>query len=154
MKIEELATGSDLFCKVARGEVANRKVITENKTSLAVFDHYPVSKGHTIVVPKRHIASLFEVTEEEILDIYRNIFQAKKVIEDALHRKDLPMPSGYNVGINIGKASGQTVDHLHVHLIPRYEGDVEDPKGGVRGVIPSKQKYSGPPDDSVEDLLK
>ena len=60
---------------------------------------------------------------------------------------------GYNIGINDGKSAGRTVDHLHVHLIPRYDGDMEDPKGGVRGVIPEKQKYSGPPDDSVNDLL-
>lgn len=70
-----------------------------------------------------------------------------------MNKKGLPLPSGYNIGINDGKSAGRTVDHLHVHLIPRYDGDMEDPKGGVRGVIPEKQKYSGPPDESVNDLL-
>ena len=148
-----LATGNDFFCKVSRQEISGRKLVTENETTIAVLDGYPVGKGHTLIFPRRHVTSFFETTEQERGDIYRILFDAKRVIEMQLTKKGLPLPSGYNIGINDGKSAGRTVDHLHVHLIPRYDGDMEDPKGGVRGVIPEKQKYSGPPDDSVNDLL-
>lgn len=149
----KLATGNDFFCKVSRQEIPNRKLVTENETTIGVLDGYPVGKGHTLIFPRRHVTSFFETTEEERDDIYRSLFEAKKVIESQLTKHALPLPSGYNIGINDGKSAGRTVDHLHVHLIPRYDGDMEDPKGGVRGVIPEKQKYSGPPDESVNDLL-
>jgi diadenosine tetraphosphate (Ap4A) HIT family hydrolase len=148
----QYGTGSDFFCKTWRGELPTRKLVVENATSFAVLDGYPVGKGHTLVVPKRHFASLFEATEAEVLDIYRNLEAAKQKLETTLAAKGLPKPDGYNVGVNVGPAGGQTVDHLHVHLIPRYHGDMDDPKGGVRGVIPSKQKYGGPPDTSVNEL--
>jgi diadenosine tetraphosphate (Ap4A) HIT family hydrolase len=148
----QFATGSDFFCKTYRGELPSRKLVVENTTSFAVLDGYPVGKGHTLVVPKRHFGSLFEATEAEVLDIYRNLQAAKQKLETTLDAKGLPKPDGYNVGVNVGPMGGQTVDHLHVHLIPRYQGDMDDPKGGVRGVIPCKQKYSGPPDNSVNDI--
>lgn len=148
------ATGEDFFCKVHRGEIPDRLKVTENERSFGVLDGYPVGEGHTLIVPKRHFASLFEATQAEMMDIFRSLKDAKAKIEAALTAKGKPLPDGYNVGINVGEAAGQTVGHLHVHLIPRYNGDMADPRGGVRGVIPEKQKYSGPPDPAVEDLFK
>jgi diadenosine tetraphosphate (Ap4A) HIT family hydrolase len=149
-----LAAGDDFFCRTYRGEIPNRTIIAENASAFAVFDGYPVGRGHTLVVPKRHVGSFFEATQKETRDIFKLIRDCKPLLEEAMTRKGLPLPGGYNIGVNIGAAAGQTVDHLHVHLIPRYAGDMADPKGGVRGVIPEKQKYGGPPDPTVSDLLK
>ena len=148
-----LATGNDFFCKIVRGEIPGRKLVTENETTFGTLDGYPVGRGHTLIVPKRHVASFFETTEQERDDIFRGLFEARQVIERQLEKHEYPKPDGYNIGINDGRAAGRTVDHLHVHLIPRYDGDMKDPKGGVRGVIPERQSYSGPPDESVNDLL-
>jgi len=94
-----------------------------------------VSPGHTLIIPRRHIASFFEVTEEEQTDLMALLLQARVDLDQALR------PAGYNVGINDGPAAGQTVPHLHIHLIPRYEGDRLDPRGGVRWVLPEKADY-------------
>ena len=99
------------------------------------MDTYPVAKGHALVVPFRHFANYFDATEGERRSIWRLVDRTKKAWDD------LHSPSGYNIGMNIGAAAGQTVPHMHVHLIPRYVGDVDDPRGGVRCVIPAKQKY-------------
>ncbi len=98
-------------------------------------DRFPVSPGHCLVIPHRHIAGYFETTREERLAMDRLLDETKRHL-DVLHR-----PDGYNVGINIGEAAGQTIPHVHIHLIPRYRGDMPDPRGGVRGVIPEKQSY-------------
>lgn len=108
-------------------------IVVSNELSLAVNDNYPVSPGHLLFVPRRHVSSWFDATEEEQTSILRLINQV---------HKGLP-PADYNIGINIGEAAGQTVFHLHVHLIPRVIGDVEDPRGGVRYVIPNRAKYWG-----------
>lgn len=147
----ELGTGDDFFCKMYRGEVSNR-MVGENQNAFAVLDGYPVGRGHTLVVPKRHFGNFFDAKQKEINDIMKLLRDCKTKLETTLKEKRLPLPDGYNVGINVGEAAGQTVDHLHVHLIPRYKGDMDDPRGGVRGVIPEKQKYSGPPDESVSKL--
>jgi diadenosine tetraphosphate (Ap4A) HIT family hydrolase len=111
------------------------RIIDSNELALVIRDGYPVSPGHTLVIPKRHIGSWFDITPEEqsaMLDLLR---RAKEVLEEEFK------PDGYNIGINDGPTAGQTVPHLHMHLIPRYKGDQEDPRGGVRWIIPEKAKY-------------
>lgn len=119
------------FCKL------NTKVelVCETATAVAFFDGYPVSKGHTLIIPKRHVANYFDLSDEEQQDLWHMVNHCKTVLEKRFH------PDGFNVGINVNQAAGQSVFHVHIHLIPRYKGDVENPKGGVRGVIPTKQKY-------------
>jgi diadenosine tetraphosphate (Ap4A) HIT family hydrolase len=111
------------------------EAVLSNELSYVRLDKYPVSSGHLLIVPYRHIASYFDATVEEKRDLLDSIEQAKVFLEKQYS------PDGYNIGINCGVAAGQTVMHLHIHLIPRHKGDVDDPTGGVRGVIPSKQKY-------------
>jgi diadenosine tetraphosphate (Ap4A) HIT family hydrolase len=111
------------------------RVIYENATSIVIRDGYPVSPGHTLLIPKRHTGSFFDLSEQERSDLLALLDQAKHVLDEEFR------PQGYNIGINDGAAAGQTVPHLHVHLIPRYEGDLPDPRGGVRWVIPEKAKY-------------
>ncbi|CAM3106728.1 HIT domain-containing protein [Lactococcus hircilactis] len=110
-------------------------VLFENDTAKCFFDHYPVSKGHLLIVPKRHEANFFELSSQEKHDMDELLEHSKTYLDEHEH------PDAYNVGINVGKAAGQTVFHCHVHLIPRYTNDVENPIGGVRGVIPQKQHY-------------
>ena len=112
-----------------------KEVIASSKLSLAFYDGFPVSPGHALVIPRRHVASFFDLTEDEVADMMALVRKVKLLV-DARFR-----PDGYNIGINVGEAAGQSVFHVHMHLIPRYAGDVPDPKGGVRGVIPEKQKY-------------
>ena len=98
-------------------------------------DGYPVSKGHTLIIPRRHVRSLFECTTEERQALLTLLDQAKAGLDAEFH------PDGYNVGINDGEAAGQTVMHLRIHLIPRYRGDKNDPRGGVRWIFPDKAAY-------------
>ena len=111
------------------------KRIIENELAYADYDTYPVSAGHCLIVTRRHIAEYFEATAEEKAAIWELLDAVKPIIDREFE------PDGYNVGVNVGSAAGQSIPHLHVHLIPRYAGDVENPQGGVRGVIPHKQKY-------------
>ena len=111
------------------------EIICETATCVAFYDGYPVSPGHALIIPKRHVASYFELTNHEREAMNVMLQYVKQKIDERFH------PDGYNVGININEAAGQSVFHCHMHLIPRYKGDVENPKGGVRGVIPKKQKY-------------
>jgi diadenosine tetraphosphate (Ap4A) HIT family hydrolase len=113
------------------------RIVKENDSAVLVRDAYPVSLGHSLVIPKRHIRSWFEATEEERTAMLALIDEAKALIDTEL------APNSYNIGINDGPAAGQTVPHLHMHLIPRFEGDVPDPRGGVRWVIADKAKYWG-----------
>jgi len=111
------------------------RILASNELAVVILDGFPVSPGHMLVVPKRHVASWFETTPEEqraVLDL----------LGVAKHRLDGERsPAGYNIGINDGPAAGQTVRHLHLHLIPRYDGDTEDPRGGVRWVFPHRAAY-------------
>ena len=107
----------------------------ENELAYVLTDTNPVSLGHCLIVPRRHVAEFFQATKEEKIAIFELIDQMKEII-DKKHS-----PDGYNIGVNIGKAAGQSVPHIHIHMMPRYTGDIENPRGGVRGVIPSKQKY-------------
>lgn len=120
-----------LFC-----EMDGRRVVAENELCFAVRDGFPVTPLHTLIVPKRHVADYFDLYQPEL-----NAIQAM-VLEQRKHILEVdPLVTGFNVGINAGADAGQTVFHVHVHLIPRRKGDVYDPRGGVRGVIPDKQKY-------------
>ena len=98
-------------------------------------DTYPVSDGHCLVIPKRHMATFFECTAEENRDFHTLILKAKEIIDDNYQ------PDAYNIGNNNGLYAGQSIFHLHIHIIPRYKGDVENPKGGVRWVLPKKSQY-------------
>jgi diadenosine tetraphosphate (Ap4A) HIT family hydrolase len=111
------------------------RVISENEHVRIIRDAFPISPGHTLIVLKRHISSIFEASEEE---------QSALIVALREARADLQMnflPDGYNIGINDGVCAGQTVMHLHVHLIPRYEEDSDDPRGGVRWIFPDKAAY-------------
>ena len=119
------------FCK----SINNHDFELENEFAIARFDDFPVSKGHLEVIPKRHVKDWWEATTEERLAIINLLDEAKKIIDEKYK------PVAYNIGMNLGEQAGQSVMHLHVHLIPRYDGDVPNPRGGVRGVIPQKQNY-------------
>lgn len=121
-----------IFCNLNKNDY-----ICENELAFAIYDKFPVNKGHVLVIPKRHFEDFFEATEEEILSIYRLLDKCKELLD-----KDLK-PDGYNVGINIGEKAGQSIFHLHVHLIPRYIGDVEEErlKGGIRNFKEAIVKY-------------
>lgn len=114
---------------------ANREIILETSTVYSIFDKYPVSTGHALIIPKRHCADYFDLTKEEQRDCWEMVNELEILLMEKYH------PDGYNIGVNINEAAGQTVPHVHIHLIPRYMGDVDEPEGGVRGVISGKQKY-------------
>ncbi len=119
------------FCKCI-----NKKDFTlENEYAIARFDDFPVNRGHFEIVPKRHIKDWWETNDKERKAIFDLLDKAKELIDSKYQ------PDGYNIGMNLGESAGQSVMHLHVHLIPRYNGDVENPRGGVRAVIPQKQNY-------------
>ena len=119
------------FCKVD----SEREIIFENDTSFSIYDKFPVNKGHTLIIPKRHCKNYFELSLNEQLDCIKALNKVKDIIDSEFK------PDSFNIGINVGEMAGQTISHVHIHLIPRFSGDVEDPRGGVRGVIPNKQKY-------------
>jgi diadenosine tetraphosphate (Ap4A) HIT family hydrolase len=106
-----------------------------NELAYARYDRNPVTPGHLLIIPRRHVADFFDVTGAERAALWDLAAQAH-----ALLRRERN-PDGFNIGINVGAAAGQTVFHVHMHLIPRYRGDVGNPRGGVRGVIPAKQSY-------------
>ncbi|MFH1670764.1 MAG: HIT family protein [Patescibacteria group bacterium] len=111
------------------------KTVMSNEYCFANFDGHPVTGGHMKVIPRRHMETYFEMTSDEVGDIYKMICECKKMLDEKHN------PDGYNIGVNCGKEAGQTVFHLHIHLIPRYKGDVPDPTGGIRNVIPEKGNY-------------
>ena len=106
-----------------------------NDKGVVVRDGYPISQGHTLIIPKRHIGSFFDLQQDERDGLMVLVDEAKQGLDKEFQ------PDAYNIGINDGAAAGQTVPHLHIHLIPRYKGDQEDPRGGVRWIIPEKAKY-------------
>lgn len=121
-----------LFCDLAEKKDL---IIWENDLVFGVYDRFPVSRGHVLLIPKRHIATCFEATDDEYAAIGQGLRALRERLDSLYH------PDGYNVGINNGPAAGQSVPHLHVHLIPRYSGDVDHPRGGIRGVIPDRRDY-------------
>ena len=110
----------------------------ENELAFAIRDQYPVSPGHTLIVPKREISTWWEATDDERQAILELVDLVRALLINESE------PDGFNVGFNSGSAAGQTVDHLHVHVIPRYQNDMPDPRGGVRHVIPEKGNYLAP----------
>ena len=118
-----------LFCRDPKG------VSLSNELAYSARDSYAVSPGHTVVIPRRHVATFFDLTPEEISACMALINEERKLLDDEFK------PDGYNIGVNIGQAAGQSIFHVHIHIIPRYKGDVENPQGGVRHVIPSKGHY-------------
>jgi len=120
------------FCNIPEGEV-----IAENDLALAFFDRYPVNRGHVLIIPKRHAATYFDATPSETKAIANLLAEVKEQLDAQF------APDGYNIGVNVGAAAGQTIFHLHVHLIPRYVGDVPDPRGGVRRIKKSLVPYAG-----------
>ena len=120
-----------LFCNIN-----GKDLVFDNEFAFASFDSYPVSKYHSLIVPKRHILDYFELTNDELLACNDLIKKIKKKIQNEDKTVD-----GFNIGTNSGVAAGQSIMHCHIHLIPRRKGDVDNPQGGVRGVIPSKQHY-------------
>ena len=120
-----------LFCNIKESGSAH-----ENNLAYASYDSYPVSDFHCLIIPKRHIKDYFELSKDELMACDKLI----KNVKDEILAKDQSV-KGFNLGTNIGKVSGQSILHCHFHLIPRREGDVENPQGGVRSVIPNKQHY-------------
>lgn len=115
-----------------------RELITESATAYAIFDKYPVSEGHALIIPKQHLANYFELPGRTQMACNLVLNRVKKLLE-----KKFTNINGFNVGINIGETAGQTIPHVHIHLIPRYKGDVKEPIGGVRNIIPGKGNYMG-----------
>lgn len=118
------------FCNIEELEV-----ILENNLAYAVYDKYPVNKGHILVITKRHVDNYFNTTKDEKFALLELIDRCKEILDSQYS------PDGYNIGINCGIYAGQTIMHLHIHLIPRYKGDIYNPEGGVRGVIPERRMY-------------
>ena len=118
-----------LFCK------PQREILAENAHAIAVFDTYPVSPGHALILPRRHAVTVWDLPQAEYLACYALVLELKPVLEARFK------PDGFNVGVNCGEAAGQSVWHAHIHVIPRYKGDTPFPKGGVRHVIPLKGSY-------------
>lgn len=111
------------------------RILGADDLAIVFRDAFPVSPGHTLIIPRRHVGSFFNVTDDERTAILRLLDTAKVALDDEFR------PAGYNVGINDGEAAGQTVLHLHIHLIPRFTGDRDDPRGGVRWIFPGKADY-------------
>ena len=111
------------------------ELISETATTVAFLDSFPVNNGHTLIISKRHTSNYFDLSIHEQRALWLMVNRCKTIIQKRFN------PDGFNVGINVGETAGQSIFHVHVHLIPRYNGDVENPRGGVRGVIPNKQKY-------------
>jgi diadenosine tetraphosphate (Ap4A) HIT family hydrolase len=117
------------FCHI------DREIIAENHNALAIADLFPVSRGHCLVIPKIHIESVFELSGSVYLDCFTLVKDVKNILE-AEHN-----PDGFNIGINCGIHAGQTVMHAHIHVMPRYKGDMPNPRGGVRHIIPGMGNY-------------
>ena len=120
-----------LFCNKNK-----QKIIYSNNFFFIVRDSYPVTKYHTLIIPHRHVSNFFDLNNNEFKDL-SNVLKKQRLSLLDLDKKI----TGFNVGVNAGSDAGQSIMHCHIHLIPRRKGDIENPRGGVRGVIPSKQKY-------------
>jgi diadenosine tetraphosphate (Ap4A) HIT family hydrolase len=112
-----------------------KKVLLSSRNTMAFLDGFPVTEGHSLVVPKRHIASIFELPEAEQAEVWAVVAKVRALLEKQYS------PDGFNIGVNDGPAAGQTIQHAHVHIIPRRKGDIADPKGGIRWIMADKAKY-------------
>jgi diadenosine tetraphosphate (Ap4A) HIT family hydrolase len=120
-----------LFCNIPQ-----KRIIAENDFAFAMYDEYPVTDRHTLIIPKRHVDDYFQMSSDELLGCDALLKQVRETILSADNSVE-----GFNIGMNAGEVAGQTIFHCHIHLIPRREGDVETPRGGVRHVIPDKGNY-------------
>lgn len=119
-----------IFCNINKSDI-----LFENELAIAFFDAMPVSKGHTLIIPKRHSKNYFELTNKEIEAMFELSQKVKEHLDNLYH------PDGYNVGFNVKEAGGQSVMHTHMHVIPRYIGDVSHPRGGIRKIVKEKQPF-------------
>jgi diadenosine tetraphosphate (Ap4A) HIT family hydrolase len=126
----EINKNKCIFC-----DWSSREILVEDEHAVAFFDAFPVNPGHVLIVPKKHVADYFDLESALQQACMKLLNQAKVLIQERYN------PEGFNIGINAGAAAGQTIFHVHLHLIPRYHGDMPDPRGGVRGVIPSRRSY-------------
>ena len=122
------------WCLKHESPFLEKTKLLENEFGFVVYDGFPVSKGHCLVVPHRVYSNYFDSTEDEIIGLQKLVVETKEFLDQEYQ------PDGYNVGINCGEVSGQTIPHVHIHVIPRYKGDMDNPKGGVRG-DPFETKY-------------
>ena len=122
------------FCEITNN-TNHPRIEIENQHAFAILDGFPITEGHTLIIPKRHVGSFFDITPAE----HKSLFQLIEKIKPELDKQF--KPAGYNIGINDGPAAGQTVPHLHIHLIPRYHEADKDPRGGVRWIVPEKADY-------------
>lgn len=118
------------FCNLSA-----ESLVWASDLTVAMRDRFPVNPGHTLVIPRRHVETYFAATPEERAELWRAVEEIKRGLDEELHA------DGYNIGFNVGVAAGQTVMHVHVHVIPRFRGDMDDPRGGVRNVIPARGNY-------------
>jgi diadenosine tetraphosphate (Ap4A) HIT family hydrolase len=116
-------------------ESTDRDLLVDNANSFAILDNYPISPGHTLIIPIRHVGSYFDLTRNERDDLWDLVEQAKAALDSQF------APDSYNIGMNDGPAAGQTIGHCHIHVVPRYAGDVSDPRGGLRWIMPDKADY-------------
>lgn len=122
-------------CVFCQNFMPNKKPLLQNKLAIAYLDEFPVSKGHILIISKRHASTFFDLTKEEQISLITLLNECKEYIDKKYN------PDGYNVGLNCGEFAGQSVMHVHMHMIPRYKGDVSNPRGGIRGIIPNKKNY-------------
>jgi len=127
-------TSNCFFCRMLKNDTKN-EILLQNDLAVMIRDTYPVSNGHSLIIPRRHVSSFFDTSPEERTALMALLDQTKKDLDGDFN------PDDYNVGINDGPLAGQSIPHLHMHLIPRYKGDKDDPRGGVRWIIPEKAKY-------------
>lgn len=121
-----------IFCNPA----SDRELILESATAYAMYDKFPVNEGHALIIPKKHCANYFDLNFKDQSACWFILNRVKKIVSERFN------PDGFNIGVNVNSSAGQTVPHVHIHLIPRYKGDVANPTGGVRNVIPSKGDYT------------
>jgi len=121
------------FCQIINNE--KQRILAQNRLAFAIRDGYPVSEGHVLIIPCRHAGSFFGISSDERKALFELLDKVKIEIDKQYS------PDAYNIGINDGMEAGQTLQHLHIHLIPRYQGDIDDPRGGIRWLFPHKAKY-------------
>lgn len=120
-----------VFCN----KIDKDRIILETTDWIAFYDMFPVSNGHTLIVPKKHYETFFDLSDNLKESLMYRINDVKNILDKKFN------PDGYNIGCNCGEAAGQTVMHFHLHIIPRYNGDIDNPKGGIRGCVPSRMSY-------------
>jgi diadenosine tetraphosphate (Ap4A) HIT family hydrolase len=117
------------------GALSDDGLLVEGTDAVALMDKYPLNPGHCLILPRRHTPLFWDLSSEEIADLFSVLAEARGLIDKKFS------PDGYNIGVNVGPVAGQTIDHVHVHLIPRYRGDDDDPRGGVRWILPERAVY-------------